>query len=254
MNNFSYSYYKQSPIPCQHKYEIYFMFLDWMQSWQYTKCYRERVIMLSDIPIREPKQKRSIEKKNRIIQAGFEVFCEKGYYNTNTIEIAQAAGVSTGTVYSYFRDKKDIFLAAFEDYLNTHYQPLADELANTPKPIDIKAFIDKCIDLYIKLYITSQKTVAELGKMQEIDPEIMNHFAVYEDMLYSSIVRVFDSPDISIQNLKEKIYILYTFAEIMGQEHAFGYHKSINLDILREEVTNMLVNMLTSPESPKKSR
>ena len=48
--------------------------------------------------IREPRQKRSIEKKRKIVMAGFQLFCEKGYYNTNTAEIAKYAGVSTGIV------------------------------------------------------------------------------------------------------------------------------------------------------------
>ena len=51
---------------------------------------------------RIPVQKRSIEKRKRILEAGFQLFCEKGYYKTNTIEIARHAKVSTGTVYSYF--------------------------------------------------------------------------------------------------------------------------------------------------------
>ena len=46
--------------------------------------------------IREPIQKRSIQKKESIISKGFELICQKGYYNTNTAEIAKAAGVSTG--------------------------------------------------------------------------------------------------------------------------------------------------------------
>ena len=36
---------------------------------------------------RMPTQKRSIEKRNKIIKCGFELMCEKGYYNTNTTEI-----------------------------------------------------------------------------------------------------------------------------------------------------------------------
>ena len=51
---------------------------------------------MSENEIREPIQKRSIEKKEKIIQAGFELICDKGYYNTNTAEIAKSAGVSTG--------------------------------------------------------------------------------------------------------------------------------------------------------------
>ena len=43
--------------------------------------------------VREPRQERSIEKKNRIIDAGYELFSEVGYYGTNTAEIAKKAGV-----------------------------------------------------------------------------------------------------------------------------------------------------------------
>ena len=53
--------------------------------------------------IREPRQKRAIEKKNKIIEAGFQLICQNGYYNTNTKEIALEAGVSTGIVYQYFK-------------------------------------------------------------------------------------------------------------------------------------------------------
>ena len=45
---------------------------------------------------RVPTQKRSIEKRQKIVKAGFDLFCEKGYYKTNTAEIAKYAGVSTG--------------------------------------------------------------------------------------------------------------------------------------------------------------
>ena len=39
--------------------------------------------------VREPKQERSIEKKNKIVQAGYELFSQVGYYNTNTAQIAK---------------------------------------------------------------------------------------------------------------------------------------------------------------------
>ena len=57
-----------------------------------------------------PQQPRSIEKRNKIIEAGFRLFSEKGYYNTNTAEIANQSGVSTGILYRYFTDKKAIYL------------------------------------------------------------------------------------------------------------------------------------------------
>ena len=43
-------------------------------------------VVLTNSKTREPQQQRSIEKKNRIIEAGFKAFCEKGYYKTNRSE------------------------------------------------------------------------------------------------------------------------------------------------------------------------
>ena len=53
--------------------------------------------------IRIPTQKRSIEKKDKIVEKGFELMCENGYFNTSTNDIAKYAGVSTGIIYQYFK-------------------------------------------------------------------------------------------------------------------------------------------------------
>ena len=65
-----------------------------------TSIMRKGVYILAET--RVPIQKRSIEKKQKILDAGFELFCKKGYYKTNTIEIAKHAGVSTGAFYRLF--------------------------------------------------------------------------------------------------------------------------------------------------------
>ena len=43
--------------------------------------------------IRKPIKQSAIEKKQRIIEKGFELMCEKGYHNVNSIDIAKYAGV-----------------------------------------------------------------------------------------------------------------------------------------------------------------
>lgn len=204
---------------------------------------------LNDIPIREPIQKRSIEKKTKIIKAGLDLFCKKGFYNTNTVEIAKTAGVSTGTVYSYFKNKEDIYVASFEYFLDSYLRPLLDELETLPKPVDTQALIDKCIDLFINLYVNSKQTINELGLMQQSNPEIMQHFAAYEDMILSALVKTFDNPNITKKNLSEKMYLLYTMADILGQEHAFHYHKNIDLEVLRQQITAMITYLFTEKQS-----
>ncbi|ENK1243215.1 TetR/AcrR family transcriptional regulator [Clostridium botulinum] len=74
--------------------------------------------------IRQPKQKRAIEKKEKLVKAAFYLFNEKGFYNTNTKEIAQKAGVSTGLFYNYFNDKSDVFLDILSRISNKRYVEL----------------------------------------------------------------------------------------------------------------------------------
>lgn len=49
--------------------------------------------------IKEPRQKRAIEKREKIIEIGFDLICKNGYHNINTAEIAAEAGVPTGILY-----------------------------------------------------------------------------------------------------------------------------------------------------------
>lgn len=72
--------------------------------------------------VREPKQRRSMQKKQLVIDTARELFCKTGYYNTTTNEIAKAAGVSIGTLYSYFTDKERILLELLGQYNDYFYR------------------------------------------------------------------------------------------------------------------------------------
>ena len=103
--------------------------------------------------VREPKQKRAIEKKEKIIKAGFDLICVNGYYNTNTAQIAKKAGVSTGIVYQYFKDKYDILFEGLERYSDEIFFPI---LKNKEISFEKKDF-DKMIRQMIEYYISNHK-------------------------------------------------------------------------------------------------
>jgi AcrR family transcriptional regulator len=48
-------------------------------------------------------------KRQAIIEAARNIFAQKGYEDTTIAEIAEAAGVAVGTVYLYFRNKREIY-------------------------------------------------------------------------------------------------------------------------------------------------
>lgn len=53
-------------------------------------------------------------KQNAILQYATEVFAAEGFANTDVQSIADKAGVGKGTVYRYFGNKSDLFLACAE--------------------------------------------------------------------------------------------------------------------------------------------
>ena len=83
--------------------------------------------------VRRPQQKRSLEKTALIKAAALRLFSEKGYFSTTTNEIARQAGISIGTLYSYYRDKKDIY----EELVREHYEQSAKQAEEAQLPEDM---------------------------------------------------------------------------------------------------------------------
>ena len=65
---------------------------------------------------RQPAGRKSQQRVREILQAGREVFSEKGYARATTAEIAQRLGVSEATVFSYFRGKRELCARVIGDW------------------------------------------------------------------------------------------------------------------------------------------
>jgi AcrR family transcriptional regulator len=55
------------------------------------------------------------EKRSRIVEAARRLFEEKGFAQTTTLEIAEAADIGTGTLFLYARSKEDLLVLVFKD-------------------------------------------------------------------------------------------------------------------------------------------
>ncbi|WAM31229.1 TetR/AcrR family transcriptional regulator [Caldicellulosiruptor naganoensis] len=54
------------------------------------------------------REQKKLIKENRLLEAAYNLFIEKGITNTAIDEIVKKAGVAKGTFYLYFKDKEDI--------------------------------------------------------------------------------------------------------------------------------------------------
>ena len=195
---------------------------------------------------RVPTQKRSIEKRQKIVKAGFDLFCEKGYYKTNTAEIAKYAGVSTGALYSYFEDKRQIFIEAFQQHLDAISSELLQQLISLPEVLELSTFIEKWIEGYINLYAKSNHALVQLRLVIVDDKEINHHFSALENTYFSNIADILKTRGIICADLFEKVYISCILIDSLRQEKTSFSHNGLDFEIIKKQVKQSVFQMLST--------
>lgn len=195
--------------------------------------------------IRIPTQKRSIEKKDKIVEKGFELMCGNGYFNTSTNDIAKYAGVSTGIIYQYFNDKKEIFIEGVKNYSDTIMFPILDILKNNNLKFDnLGTLLDKLLDSFINKHTLSKKAHEEMMALSHLDEDIAQIFHDKEMVTTKKIVEVLEKNKIDSNNLIEKVHIIIGIVENYCHEIVYHKHTSLNYNFMKQEVINVITNIL----------
>lgn len=194
--------------------------------------------------IREPVQKRSIEKKNKIIEAGFDLICQKGYYNTNTAEIAKAAGVSTGIVYQYFRDKHDILVEGIKIYAKDIFYPMLNIASDEFNKNDIDKILRKMINNFIKKHKLSQAAHEEITAMTHSDKKIGDFFQKHEMYMTQSIANILVQNGFNKDNILERVHISIHLIDDLCHEIVYHKHSELDYDAMTNNVVSVIVNLL----------
>lgn len=194
--------------------------------------------------LRQPVQKRAIEKKNRIIECGFKLMCEKGYHNVDCIEIAKASDVATGTVYQYFKDKRDIFLQGLQKDNKEKLFPILEFKDKKISIDNLYEMIDKIITVSIKRHHMSQTAHEEIMAMQHSDKEVASIFEQYEIEATNVVVDLFKNNGLKIDSPYEKAHLMILWIDDLCHEIVYHAHDNINYDKMKEIVINAIIGLL----------
>ena len=187
--------------------------------------------------IREPKQQRAIEKKERIIESGFNLICENGYYNTNTAEIAKAAGVSTGIVYQYFKDKYDILIEGLEKYGDDIFFPMLKTKDIKFDKKDFEELLKKMINHYINNHRVSNIAHEEIMSMVHSDKKVAEYYYKRELEMTNSLEDILLSNGFNGKDLYEKVHIMLGLIDNLCHEVIYHKHSDMNYDVM----TNLVI-------------
>ena len=186
--------------------------------------------------VREPKQKRAIEKKEKIIKVGFELICKNGYHNTNTAEIAKKANVSTGIVYQYFKDKYEILIAGLEKYGDDIFFPILKTKKFSFDKKDFDSLIERMIAHYMNNHKVSNIAHEEIMAMVHSDKKVAEYYYKRELEMTNYIKELLIDNGFKDDNLSEKVHIMIGLIDNLCHEVTYHKHHNMDYDIMADLV------------------
>lgn len=130
---------------------------------------------------RTPKQRRSTETRDAIVEAAARVFAELGLEKATIAKIATVAGVSPGSMYQYFESKESLIVAILERETESQQRmllELASRLGTEDLPALVRAFVrESLVQLESKralnrVLLHEVPRVAGLGITHSIDVSV----------------------------------------------------------------------------------
>lgn len=188
-------------------------------------------------------QQRTIESRRKLLDAAYNLFVQKGYYNTNTKEIASYASISIGNFYNYYQDKGEIYCAllerytadscdamqgmvdhlitlenrvAYRDFLSSYLRQLLERAADTNKFFEDSLVIAKKNTLVQSIISKAEENMINTMEIffKKRYPNRQDNYYIRARMLYvitdqvaKDILRIIDTPqkDEYIQILADEI-------------------------------------------------
>ncbi|MFJ5563237.1 TetR/AcrR family transcriptional regulator [Lysinibacillus xylanilyticus] len=144
---------------------------------------------MNSILTNDEKKKR---KRSTILDAAIKLYSENGFAETKVAEIAKEAGVSFGTVFTYFNSKEELYEAAILEPLE-EIKPYFIEIEERFKgePLEI---IKEMVDCHVQLFATRseylrliQQVLARPERFPKLFKELDAFVNLFIDCIYPVI-------------------------------------------------------------------
>ncbi len=93
--------------------------------------------------------------RDALVQAGLDLFSERGYAEVGTEEIVARAQVTRGALYHHFEDKRDLFRAVYERVEDELLERIGSVMGDVADPWELilagtRSFLDACEEPAVK--------------------------------------------------------------------------------------------------------
>jgi AcrR family transcriptional regulator len=132
----------------------------------------ERVgALVQDEPAAAPTTLRGRRTRAALLTAAREVFEENGYLSTRVVDITQRAGVASGTFYTYFDSKEEVFREVIREVTAELFaRTRVSAVADIDDPVER---IRAANALYVESYVRYGRMLTLLDQVASLDPSFV---------------------------------------------------------------------------------
>jgi AcrR family transcriptional regulator len=172
-------------------------------------------------PRRVPKQARSRDRYDAILNAATNLFSEKGFERTTTNEIASRAEVSIGSLYQYFQNKEDVVRAIMDRHIETVRGVTDDFMSRDVQDLPVPEAVDQLLEPYIRFH-TESAAFSRLWLGADLSEDLDETLAPLSDQAMLSMLMREGSARFRSQAASEVKRMLVDYFESLIREHKSG--------------------------------
>ena len=211
-------------------------------------------------PQRSPspgREEKKAEVRRRILEAAKEIFFRDGFMNANLDETAELAGVAKGTLYRYFDNKAQIYLAVLSRNARRFEKKLQDALDPQATPIDALVQVSR---FYFQHYVENPDyfqifwAIENQAVIGELPPEVVEEVVrLWEEslgILAGIIERGIAQGVFAPCDAWEVASILWTLANAIIRTERSPAHRGLRrraLDTFFDDAIALVLRGLTQP-------
>ena len=197
-----------------------------------------------DIEVREFPQERARRTYEGLLASATKVFAERGFDATQTPDIAAAAGVSVGTFYRYFSDKREVFLEVLRKELADSYKHVmggltAEHLLGKERRATIEATMQVLFDNLLR-QPKMQRLFVEMALRDEQVAELSRKFDRAAQKRIAELIAAICPPE-QVADPEATAYVVHT-AVVECANHIAGSHGE--LPVSRERSLAALTDLV----------
>ncbi|MEQ6353480.1 TetR/AcrR family transcriptional regulator [Lysinibacillus sp. M3] len=133
--------------------------------------------------------------RNRIKEVAYKQLAEKGYDQATLSSIAKEVGIKTPSIYAFFKNKEDLFMAVYKDLLEEYYLHIKRSIANF-KNGSAKEKLYQIVKELCNYYLSQPEKTAAYTKLAfylppTLNDKVKNIFNEMEEMLFEVLETIF---------------------------------------------------------------